>query len=59
MQSQFDKDLELYKDVTTGERTRLSLEDCEKLGQPPYPGFMLFKMFVYLLRRIEALEKKR
>jgi hypothetical protein len=54
----FDDDLELYKEVTTGESSRLSPEDAKKMGQPAWPGFLLFKIFVYFLRRIEELEKR-
>jgi hypothetical protein len=52
------EDIQLYKDVAYGKENRLSSEQVLALGQPMSPSLQMFKLFVYLLKRIEVLEAK-
>ena len=50
-----DKYIELYKEAT--KNGQLDAEQVIALGQPPAPGLRIFKVFRYLVQRIEAVQQ--
>ena len=50
-----DRFIEMYREVTKG--GQLSEAEVLALGQPPAPGLRIFKVFKYLLQRIEAVQQ--
>lgn len=50
-----DRFIEMYREVSKG--GQLSEAEVLALGQPPAPGLRIFKVFKYLLQRIEAVQQ--
>ena len=50
-----DRFIEMYREVSKG--GQLSKAEVLALGQPPAPGLRIYKVFRYLLQRIEAVQQ--
>jgi hypothetical protein len=49
----YEKEIKQYRAVTN---QTLDGDEVMLLGQPPYPGLTLFKLFLFFVQRMEALQ---